>query len=517
MAFAATRNWILGSSLLIYRVLTWAVLAAGLLFGATVLVLRYWILPDISSHRESIAQVLSDATRQRIGIGGISANWDGLRPQLALSQVVVHDAEGRPALELPRVDATLSWRSALRLQVDFHSLDIHQPSLTVRRDSKGGITVAGIAMDLKAGSGGGFSRWLLSQRDIGIHEATLIWNDEMRAAPVLQLDRLQLRIVNSGRRHRVGLRAVPSAALASPLDVRADFRGRDFKSLAALQNGQLFVQVDHVDIAAWRQWIDFPVQFPQGQGALRAWLSFGGGELQGVIADTRLREVRTRLGSNLPELEMRELGGRFSWKRSADGLEIGASKLAFITGDGLVLPAVDLTLKLGGAGDSGYARGELQANALELAPLLQLADRLPLDPELRKSFAAYSPAGALYDLFLRWDGAGPWPASASTSCRCAGREHSPAFPDSVAISMATKRVARCTWPPGRPRWRCHSCSASACSSTPCPASWPGHRYRAVPSCASATLPTPMPTSRAPCSAFTAPQLTAPESPTSRVI
>src|SRR5690606_7051239 len=199
MAFAATRNWILGSSLLIYRVLTWAGLAAGLLFGATVLVLRYWILPDISSHRESIAQVLSDATRQRIGIGGISANWDGLRPQLALSQVVVHDAEGRPALELPRVDATLSWRSALRLQVDFHSLDIHQPSLTVRRDSKGGITVAGIAMDLEAGSGGGFSRWLLSQRDIGIHEATLIWNDEMRAAPVLQLDRLQLRIVNSGR------------------------------------------------------------------------------------------------------------------------------------------------------------------------------------------------------------------------------------------------------------------------------------------------------------------------------
>ncbi len=413
MAFAATRNWILGSSLLIYRVLTWAVLAAGLLFGATVLVLRYWILPDISSHRESIAQVLSDATRQRISIGGISANWDGLRPQLALSQVVVHDAEGRPALELPRVDATLSWRSALRLQVDFHSLDIHQPSLTVRRDSKGGITVAGIAMDLEAGSGGGFSRWLLSQRDIGIHEATLIWNDEMRAAPVLQLDRLQLRIVNSGRRHRVGLRAVPSAALASPLDVRADFRGRDFKSLAALQNGQLFVQVDHVDIAAWRQWIDFPVQFPKGQGALRAWLSFGGGELQGVIADTRLREVRTRLGSNLPELEMRELGGRFSWKRSADGLEIGASKLAFITGDGLVLPAVDLTLKLGGAGDSGYARGELQANALELAPLLQLADRLPLDPELRKSFAAYSPAGSLYDLFLRWDGAGPWPASYS--------------------------------------------------------------------------------------------------------
>src|SRR5690606_529777 len=94
MAFAATPGWISGSSLLIYRVLTWAVLAMGLLFGAAVLVLRYWILPDISSHRETIARVLSEATQQQIAIGGISADWNGLRPQLALSQVVVHDSAG---------------------------------------------------------------------------------------------------------------------------------------------------------------------------------------------------------------------------------------------------------------------------------------------------------------------------------------------------------------------------------------------------------------------------------------
>lgn len=410
MARVATPGWIFGSSLLIYRVLTWVVLATGLLFGATVLVLRYWILPDISSHRETIARVLSDATQQKIGIGGISANWDGLRPQLALSQVVVHDAAGRPALELPRVDATLSWRSALRLQVDFHSLDIHDPSLTVRRDSKGGITVAGIAMNLDAG-GGGFSNWLLSQRDIEIHDARLIWDDGMRAAPVLELAQMQLRIVNRGKRHRIALRAVPPATLASPLDLRADLKGEDFRSLSAVLNGQLFVQVDHVDIAAWRQWIDFPVHFPQGRGALRAWLTFEGNELQGVIADTQLREVKTRLGSSLPELDMRELGGRFSWKRSDDGMEITTRKLAFVTGDGLTLPAVDISLRLGGTGESGYTRGELQANALELAPLVQLADHLPLDAELRRSLTAYSPAGSLYDVSLRWNGAWPKPAA----------------------------------------------------------------------------------------------------------
>ena len=119
MPLAATRNWFQSCSLWGYRVLTWGILICGFLFAAAILVLRYWILPDIAAYRDDIAQTLSRAVQQRVTIGGISANWDGLRPQLALAQVVVHDAEGRPALELPRVDATLSWRSAAQLRRAF--------------------------------------------------------------------------------------------------------------------------------------------------------------------------------------------------------------------------------------------------------------------------------------------------------------------------------------------------------------------------------------------------------------
>ncbi len=415
MPLAATRNWFQSCSLWGYRVLTWGILICGFLFAAAILVLRYWILPDIEGYRDDIAQTLSRGIQQQVSIGGIRANWDGLRPQLALSQVVVHDVEGRPALELPRVDATLSWRSAVRLQINFHALDIYQPVLTVRRDARGGITVAGIAMNLNEQGAGGFSRWLLSQRDIEIHDARLVWNDEMRAAPPLELEKLQLRILNNGDRHRVGLRAVPPVALASPLDVRGDLTGEDFQSLSDALTGQLFVQLDHVDIAAWRQWIDFPVHFPHGTGALRTWLTFSRNELTGVIADTQLQNVKTQLGASLPELEMRELGGRFSWKRVAGGFEVATNKLTFTTGDKLTLPPVDLLLKLGGAGAEGYTRGEFQANALELAPLVQLADRLPLASELRKSLVALAPTGGLYDLALGWSGT--WPQLKTYSVR----------------------------------------------------------------------------------------------------
>lgn len=404
MSLDAARNRIQSSSLWIYRALTWAVLVVGFVFAAAILVLRYWILPDIGAYRDDIAQTLSRAAQQKVTIGSLNANWNGLRPQLALSQVVLHDAEGRPALELPRVDATLSWRSAALLQVNFHSLDIYRPVLTMRRDSRGGVTVAGIPLNLEEQGDAGVSRWLLGQRDIQIHGAKLVWNDEMRAAPILELDQVELRIVNSGDRHRLALRALPPAALASPLDIRADLRGEDFQSLAEKITGQVFVQLDHVDIAAWRQWVDFPVHFPHGTGALRAWFTFAGHELTGVIADTQLRNVRARLGAELPELDMPQLGGRFAWKRLADGFELTTRKLAFTTGDNLALPPVDLMLRVGVPNEAGYGRGELQANALELAPLVQLADRLPLSSTLRKTLVGYAPAGGVYDLTMRWNG-----------------------------------------------------------------------------------------------------------------
>jgi len=404
MSIAAARNRIQSSSLWIYRVLTWAVLVVGFVFAATILLLRYWILPDIGAYRDDIAQTLSRAAQQKVSIGSLSANWSGLRPQLSLSQVVLHDAEGRPALELPRVDATLSWRSAALLQINFHSLDIYRPVLTMRRDTRGRFTVAGMPLNLEEQGDAGVSRWLLGQRDIQIHGAKLVWNDEMRAAPVLELDQVELRIVNSGDRHRMALRALPPAALASPLDIRADLRGEDFQSLSGQITGQVFVQLDHVDIAGWRQWLDFPVHFPQGTGALRAWFTFVGHELTGVIADTQLRNVRARLGAELPELDMPQLGGRFAWKRQTDGFELTTRKLAFTTGDKLSLPPVDLVLRVGAPGETGYARGELQANVLELAPLVELADRLPLSSTLRKTLVGYAPAGGVYDLMLRWNG-----------------------------------------------------------------------------------------------------------------
>ena len=402
MALPGKLKWLHISSLWVYRVLTWSVLAAGIAFAAAVLTLRYWILPNIENYREDIARVVSEKAQQKIAIGRIHANWDGLRPQLMLERVTVFDAAGRPALELSRVDHTLSWLSLLTLELRFYALDIHRPTLNIRRDARGVISVAGIELTGEE-EGGGFADWLLKQRDVEVHDATIVWNDEQRAAPQLELKSVNLHIVNRGGRHRFGLRAVLPRELAAPLDMRGDFTGDTVKALAEW-NGRLFLQLDYADIAAWRTWVPFPIEFPRGAGALRAWLTFSHHQLADIVADVRLANVRTRLAKDLPELDLSELTGRVGWKMSDAGFEVTTSRLGLITAGGLTLQPADFLLRLVAANERNPARGELQTNALELAPLAALADHLPLAEEVRKQLATLSPKGSLYDVVVRWSG-----------------------------------------------------------------------------------------------------------------
>ena len=395
-------KWVGVNSLRAYRVLTWVVLALGLTFAGIVLGLRYWVLPDIANYRDDIARYASERTKQKVTIGRISANWDGLRPQLKLENVTVHDAAGRPALELAQVDGTLSWMSLLALELRLYAADIHRPTLNMRRDARGVVSIAGIEM-ARGEAGGGFADWLLRQRDIEVHGATLIWNDELRRAPQLDLTNVSLQLLNGGSRHRFGLRATPPRELAAPLDLRGDFTGDTVKALMDW-NGKLFVQLDYADIAAWRTWITFPMEFTRGAGALRGWLTFSKDRLVEAVADVRLANVLTRLAADLPELDLAELSGRIGWKESGTEFEVTTARLGLTTTHGLVLEPLDFLLRMTRADTRRSAHGEMQANALELATLAALADRLPLGQEARKRLADYAPRGSVNDMVVRWTG-----------------------------------------------------------------------------------------------------------------
>ena len=412
-AFSAFK-WLQLSSLWIYRVVTWGVLICGFVFALVVLGVRFWLLPNIESYRDAIARDLSAATKQHITIGKLDGRWSGLNLQLTLNNLAVVDNAGQPALKLERVDSTLSWWSLIHWEPRFDSIEIERPDLNVKRDKRGVVSIAGIELS-DSTDGGGLSDWLLRQEEIVIRGAAITWQDEMRGAPELALQHVDFRLENDGRHHRFGLRAVPPEKLATPLDVRGDFTGRTVKDLAQW-NGQVFAQLDYTDIAAWRAWVQFPVYFPHGAGAVRVWVGLKNGELAQILADVQMSQVKTRLGKELPELKLAALKGRVGWKLVNDGFEVSTSKLGMTT-HAFTLQPMDFLLSYHQGNDSKPPRGELRANALDLEPLVTLADHLPFEPELRKELDNYAPRGSLYDVAAKWSGNWPQPQQYSVKAR----------------------------------------------------------------------------------------------------
>jgi len=382
-------------------------------FVLLVLALRYLILPNVENYRSDIERAASRALGLSVAIGGIAASWDGINPDLVLSDVRLSDAQGQPALTFTRVESILSWTSLPRLQLRLHLLRIDEPTLHLRRDADGRFFVAGIAVT-EQDEDGGLADWVLVQKRIRVNGATVLWEDAKRNAPALILEDVNVALDNDGRQHRFGLTVLPPPELASKLDLRGDFRGRDGTSAAAWK-GQAFAQIDQVDLAAWRHWFDYPFALPQGRGAVRAWVGFADGNLQEVTADLALDEVHLRLASDLPQLELEHLAGRVSAHLSAKEIKLDGRHLELATRPGVdegtagasairIAPTDFHVEWQPPAAGSTALRGSMTASLLDLGALSGLAAHLPLDAGSRRLLGEFAPRGRIGELRVNWQG-----------------------------------------------------------------------------------------------------------------
>ncbi|MBK9161892.1 MAG: hypothetical protein IPM27_10095 [Nitrosomonadales bacterium] len=374
----------------------------AVLIACAIIVLRYWVLPDIGQHHDRITESMAIALGNPVGIGRIEADWQGFHPRLRFSKVTILDERGQPALELPRIDGSVSWMSLLTAELRLASLEISRPELLIRRDAQGRIFIGGIALN-KQGGDSDLANWLLHQSHMAVSDGLIVWVDELREAPPLVLHKVGLRFENFFGHHRFALRALPPAALSTPLDVRGDFHGDSFDDLGEWR-GSLFTQLDYTDVTAWRPWLDLPDEFSSGRGALRGWLSLEGGKVTQLTADMDLHDVVTRLSADVQEMTVDNLHGRAAWQDVPGGLEVSTRHLAMRLKNGLALQPTDFYFRSVSPGEGRAAGGTLRANRLQLETLSSLAAFVPLEAGLRARLDAYAPRGEVDNLDVQWQG-----------------------------------------------------------------------------------------------------------------
>lgn len=379
------------------EVLAWSAFFA---FAVLLLTVRFWILPKVEEHRDEIAAAVARAIGKPVKIGTIEAGWLGLRPQISLSDVRILDAQGNEALVLPSVENVISWRSLLYRELRLHALVIDAPRLTVRRDPSGAVYIAGLKLGDRSGEQG-LTDWVLGQDEIVVRNAEIEWRDEKRGAPPLALAALNLRLRNSGDEHAVGLVARPPAQLGSRLEVRAELAGRSLTDPAAW-SGRLYAELGATDLAAWRAWLDYPLDVREAHGELRLWATLEGGALTEATADVALVQVLALLGPELPALELTSLRGRLQARALPDGYELSARGLTLVPVEGPPLRPTDFQVRWGGSAAEQY--GSASARLVEFAPLLNLAGALPLPADARALIAELEPSGRIDDARFEWHG-----------------------------------------------------------------------------------------------------------------
>jgi len=401
---------------LLWRSLNWftrraivALVVTAVLAGLTIIILRYWLLPNIEQHHDRITFSLASAIGNPVAIGKIDGDWQGLRPRLSFSKVRILDEQGQVALMLPEITASVSWLSLFTAQLRLSSLEIDEPELLIRRDARGNVYIGGVAFSKQSGDGD-LADWLLRQSRMVVRNATITWLDEQRAAPPLILKKVNLRIESLFSHHKFAMRAVPQGNLSTPLDVRGDFYGKSFDALGEWY-GQLFTQLDHTDIAAWRSWLDLPREFNRGRGAVRGWFGLKNGRITQVTADLILRDVSTKLAEDAPEMTLLNVRGRAVWNDLGNGTEISTKRLAVRLQNGVELQPTDFYFRTTLASNTQPAFSEMRANQLQLESLAGMANFMPIGTGLRNQLRIYAPKGNVSNLDMQWQGAIEKPAS----------------------------------------------------------------------------------------------------------
>ncbi len=381
-------------------------------FLSAIIAIQYYFLPHFDDYKGPITEKISQTLGQKVTIGEIQAKWDGLNPHLSILNMDIYDKDNRIALSLDQVEASLSWTSIPMLEPRLASLAIYKPKLTIRREVDGTVYVAGISMS--GPSQPEFPNWLLRQASVNIIDADILWQDELRHAPELALNQFNLQLENPAwdrlrGRHEFSLRAIPSAAASKPIDVRGNILGKDISQLNQW-HGTVYTKIEGTDLAAWRSWLDYPIDVREGKGAAQFWIDFADEKIESFTGDLLLDNVATRLpyhGINAgEETHFNKISGRVQWKKRSDGQEIGGENLQLLTADNLNIKSGKFSISNRLISHEKVIEGDVHLNEVQLETINKITAYFDLPSNIEQALNETEPTGKLTNLKLTWQSKG---------------------------------------------------------------------------------------------------------------
>lgn len=406
------------SLLWIYRCLFWLISVTVIIVAVIALAIQFLVMPNIDQYKDKIATFASKAAQQKVVIGNIKAGWQGINPHLSLSDIDIFDAQNRPALQLKNTEVSLSWLSIPMFEPHLAELAIRAPELTIRRVAGGEIFVGGISM--RGASKPDLPNWLLRQTKLEVIDAKVVWLDEMRGAPSLSLDKLNLEVLSPPwksliKGHSINLSTLPSVGTLNPIIISGNVYGNDV-SHAEEWSGNLTLEVKNANIAAFKPWLDYPIDMQSGVGSTRLAVNFADRQLRTITSDVALDHVKMQLKANAEPILLNKLTGKVNWTNLSTGLSLNTGKpstgqsfivehLTFSTNNGFNLQDLAATYTETAAESAqGYKALSVKLAHISLANIRPYLAQLPVPANMLQTINNLAPSGNLDNFALTWQG-----------------------------------------------------------------------------------------------------------------
>jgi uncharacterized protein (TIGR02099 family) len=378
------------------------------IFLSAALAVQFLVFPNIDQYKDKIAAFASNAAKQKVVIGDIKADWQGINPHLSLSNIDIYDTQNRPALQLKNIDVSFSWLSIPLLEPHLADFTIRSPELTIRRNTKGEIFIAG--MDMQGQSKPDLPNWLLRQNKTEVLNAKVIWLDEMRAAPALSLQKLNLQVVSPPwksfiKNHRITLSAQPSTGTANQININANVYGNDISRFEQW-HGTVDASLKNTDLAAFKPWFDYPafthsLDLQAGVGSANISAQFAKRKVESITSKVALNNLQLKLKANTELLVFNQLSGELNWENTAASQAVSVNHLTLSTSNGLKIQDASGLYSRTSHGDEKI---NAKLNFVDLAYIKSYVAQLPLPAEVLQRIVSLSPTGKLKDLTLSWNG-----------------------------------------------------------------------------------------------------------------
>ncbi|XUW88928.1 YhdP family protein [Burkholderia sp. M6-3] len=382
-------------------------IAAGLYLG-----LRYVVLPRADAFRPRIEAAVSEKLHAQFTIGKLAPLWSGFQPGLDITNLVIRDRDGKPALTIPHATASLSWRSLWQFYPTLSSLIVDQPDVLIARGGDGELSVAGVPVPTRHSGNDTLSTWLVRQQAIVVRGGVLRWRDVQRNEPELALRDIRIAILNDGYDHRLALQAPPDGRLLhGPIDFRTHFRHAPLAAIGKPINwkGQAYVSTGPVDLPTLARYVRIPIETFAGRIDNAIWVAFADGRMKSASGQMAGADVALRVRPTQPKLLVPV--AHFGWRMEADqgDYKLQLSDMRAELGQPPLEDGTPLTRTLTFSTLDGHYRKASQQNGqlmsvsgdrVDLGILAEFSRALPLPRPLLNGLVRYNPRGIVANYLI---------------------------------------------------------------------------------------------------------------------